>query len=174
MYLWGNSLMKIREMETGEEMPVLVEAFTEKDFIDITRNKRQFPHFNWNKYKNREVYKLRMENDTAILGAMCITQLGADDGYDAIEINLLEVSAPNTGADKKFENIAGCLIVFACKESFKRGHDGCVFLSPKTNLIDHYTSKYGMTHWPGGKNPGVGFMVIQGIDAYRLIKKYAG
>lgn len=164
--------MTIKAIESGEEIAVLIEAFSETDFKDIRKNRKQFPHFNWNKYKDREVYKLHIKNDTAILGAMCITQHSAEDGYDAIEIDLLEVSAENVGADKKHENIAGCLIAFACKESFKRGHDGCVFLSPKTNLIHHYASKYGMTHWPGGKNPGTGFMVIQGMEAYHLIKKY--
>jgi hypothetical protein len=164
--------MKIREIETGEDVSVQIEPFSEKDFKDIKKNRCQFPHFNWNKYKGKEVYKLHIKGDTTILGAMCMTQHNAEDGYDAIEIDLLEVSAGNVGANKKYENIAGCLIAFACKESFKRGHDGCVFLSPKTNLIHHYTSKYGMTHWPGGRNPHTGFMFIQGIEAHLLIQKY--
>ena len=38
------------------------------------------------------------------------------------------------------ENIGGCLIVFACRESFKGGHDGAVYWVPKSQLINHYPS----------------------------------
>jgi len=65
------------------------------------------------------------------------------------------------GPGKKLDRIAGCLIAFACKESFKRGHDGCIFLIPKTYLINHYQEKYGFHYmpWKTEKRPE-GFMIL--------------
>ena len=44
--------------------------------------------------------------------------------------------------NKKTGNIAGCLIAFACRESFKKGYGGFVSLMPKTELISYYKN-YG-------------------------------
>ena len=67
----------------------------------------------------------------------------------------------------------GCLIAFACREAFKRGYEGWVFLLPKTYLVQHYPSKYGFTHVPikTSERPE-GIMELNTSSSLRLIKKY--
>jgi len=57
------------------------------------------------------------------------------------EIRLLELSRENRGDFKVYDRLAGCLIAFACKLSFKEGFNGFVSLIPKTVLISHYMRK---------------------------------
>ncbi len=55
---------------------------------------------------------------------------------------MLELSRENRGDFKVYDRLAGCLIAFACKLSFKEGFNGFVSLIPKTVLISHYMRKY--------------------------------
>jgi len=64
-----------------------------------------------------------------------------------IHLNLIEVSSSNIGKSKKIENIAGCLIAFACQLAFMRGYAGFVSLQPKTRLISLYQNKYGFRQY---------------------------
>ncbi|MRG46798.1 hypothetical protein GFS24_16885 [Chitinophaga sp. SYP-B3965] len=164
--------MGVIDKATGEKLEVVIERLKPKDFKIIKKDKERFDKFDWNQYKGREVYKLRRKDDETILGLMCLTD-HADVDTNAIEIELLEVSDDNIGESKKIDGIGGCLIAFACRESFKRGHDGCVFLVPKTYLVDHYPEKYGFTHVPV-KSPSrpEGFMVLYDETAQNLIQKY--
>jgi hypothetical protein len=69
------------------------------------------------------------------------------------------------GKSKKIDNIAGCLIAFAVRISFKKGYDGMVTLEPKNKLILHYRDKYGFED--------VGYMMlVRGKNASELTKKY--
>ncbi|HEV2482503.1 MAG TPA: hypothetical protein VGS79_22720 [Puia sp.] len=108
-------------------------------------------------------------NDEMILGLMRLT----DHPGDGIEIALLEVSAENRRGKKKFAHIAGCMIAFACRESFKRGYEGWVFLVPKTYLVQHYSSKYGFIFVPirTSSRPD-GFMELNTGGSLRMIKRY--
>jgi hypothetical protein len=103
---------------------------------------------------------------------MCIIE-HTDEETNAIEVELLEVSVENMGPGKKLDHVAGCLIAFACRESFKRGHDGCIFLIPKTQLIEHYQAKYGFHYmpWKTEARPE-GFMILYDDGSRRLIRKY--
>ena len=61
-------------------------------------------------------------------------------------MNALELAPHNVGqANKRYYFVAGCLIAFACRESFKIKGDYKGFLSfvSKTNLIKWYIEKYG-------------------------------
>jgi hypothetical protein len=69
-------------------------------------------------------------------------------------------------------HVAGCLIAFACRESFKRGYQGWVFLVPKTYLLQHYPEKYGFTHVPIKTWGPEGFMESNTGNSSKLIKKY--
>ncbi len=166
--------MVLEETVSGEEFEALIEPIIPNDFKAIKKDKVRFNSFNWNLYKNKEVYKLRLATDESILGLMCLID-HPGDGINAIEIELLEIGADNRGGKKKLANIAGCLIAFACRESFKRGYEGWVFLVPKTSLLEHYTAKYGFTHVPI-KTPDrpEGFMELNPSRSLRLIKKYLG
>jgi hypothetical protein len=162
--------MTLRNDLTGEEKQAIIELMSEEDFKIIRKKKDQF-HFNWNKYKGKEVFKLRLLDEPEILGLMCITDHN-DPATNAVEIELLEVGTDNIGKDKKFEKIAGCLIAFACRESFKRGHDGFLFLTPKTALIDHYSSEYGLEYLPPVGLKLEGLMVANSSISIALIRKY--
>lgn len=164
--------MYIQNAITSEKSEVVIVPMTNLDFKALQKNRNLFNKFSWDDYRGNEVYKLTLKNDDQILGLMCLLD-HKDDTVNAIEIKLLEVSEENIGSKRKFENIGGCLIAFACRESFKRGHDGVVFLIPKTQLIDHYSSKCGFLH-VGLKtiHRPEGFMTVYGDDSRKLINKY--
>jgi hypothetical protein len=162
--------MKIRVIEDGEEIEAVIEAVGPKDFKQFARSKGGF-QFNWKKYKGQELYKLRDSQNDKILGLMCIRD-HMDPETNAIEIELLEVIAENVGESKIIEGIAGCLIAFACRESFRRGREGFVFLTPKTGLIEHYADKYHMVYCPPLGSKLEGIMVTNPKDALSLIRTY--
>lgn len=163
--------MIVRDIATGEDLEAIIVPVEAKDFAIIARDKKRFG-FDWKDYKKQEVYKLCLRNDDTILGLMGLTS-HTDPGINAIEINLLESAAEHIGPDKKIDFIGGCLIAFACRESFKRGHEGFVFLVPKTDLIEHYPAKYGFTHFPmrTAERPE-GIMTLSDSVSRKLIKKY--
>lgn len=164
--------MGLTDIVTGEKLEAVIERLKPEEFKIIKKDKLRFDKFNWNKYKGEEVYKLRCKDDDTILGLMCLTD-HTDVEINAIEIALLEVSDDNIGSSKKVDGIGGCLIAYACRESFKRGHDGCVFLVPKTYLVDHYPAKYGFTHVPiKSVSRPEGFMVLYNDTARSLIQQY--
>lgn len=164
--------MFIKDVATGEELEAVIEPMTSKDFKAVKKSKDRFNKFDWNEYQGEEVCKIRLKNDDVILGLMCLMD-HEDEATNAIEIELLEVSEENIGSEKKLDNIGGCLIAFACRESFKRGHDGFVFLTPKTQLLKHYPSKYGFHYMPLRtiQRPE-GLMILYEEDSRKLIKEY--
>jgi hypothetical protein len=164
--------MELEDTSTAEKFEALIEPLTANDFKVIKKDKSRFDKFDWNVYKSKEVYKLRLAADETILGLMCLID-HPGEGINAIEIELLEVSADNRRGKKKLAHIAGCLIAFACRESFKRGYEGWVFLVPKTYLLQHYPAKYGFTHVPI-KTPArpEGIMELNTSNSLKLIKKY--
>jgi hypothetical protein len=164
--------MKVRDVQTGVEFDVEIEPLSNEDFKAVKKDIKRFAKFNWSLYKDKEVYKLKLKAGNEILGLMCIID-HTDTQTDAIEIGLLEVAAEHVGADKKIENISGCLIAFACREAIKRGHDGYVFLIPKTKLVEHYIKYYGFEHFPM-KTVGrpEGFLYLEGHTSRKLIEKY--
>jgi hypothetical protein len=162
--------MKLQVVESGEEIEAVIEVLDPKDFRQVAKSKGGF-QFNWKKYKDQEIYKLRDRLNDKILGLICI-QDHTDPETNAIEIELLEVIKENVGKNKKIERIAGCLVAFACRESFRRGHEGFLFLTPKTGLIDHYAEKYNMAYCPPIGNKLEGIMVAGPKVSLSLIKAY--
>jgi hypothetical protein len=164
--------MVLEDTSSGEKFEAIIEFMTSNDFKAIKKDKVRFNSFNWNVYKNKEVYKLRLATDETILGLMCLVD-HPGEGINAIEIELLEVGADNRRGKKRLAHIAGCLIAFACRESFKRGYEGWVFLVPKTYLLEHYPAKYGFTHMPiKTLARPEGFMELSTSSSLKLIKKY--
>lgn len=164
--------MLLRDTETSEQLEAVIEPLSGKDFKVIKKSKARFDKFDWSEYQGQEVYNLRLKADETILGLICLID-HTDEATNAIEIELLEVSDENIGAAKKLDNIGGCLIAFACRESFKRGHDGCIFLTPKTKLLDYYPSKYGFHYMPlkTVARPE-GLMILYEDGSRKLIRKY--
>lgn len=164
--------MYIKDVVTGEALEAVIEPMTHKDFKAIKKSRDRFGKFDWSEYQGEEVYKLRLKNEETVLGLICLID-HEDETTNAIEIELLEVSEENIGSGKRLDNIGGCLIAFACRESFKRGHDGFVFLTPKTQLVKHYPLKYGFHHMilRTVERPE-GLMILYEEGSRKLIKKY--
>lgn len=164
--------MKIIEVSSQAEFEAEIVPVSKGDFKIIKKQRKRFPRFDWSGYEDHEVYKLQLKNGIEIEGLMSLKD-HVDPLTDIIEIELLEVASENIGSNKKFNHIGGCLIAFACRESFKRGHEGYVFLIPKTELIEHYNNTYGFEHVPiRTKQRPEGIMVLYGNSSKALIEQY--
>jgi len=163
--------MILTNCATEENHEAVIEPITAKDFKIVKKSKDRFA-FDWSMYKDQEVYKLRLKTSDLILGLICLID-HTDPETNAIEIELLEVSAENTRSTKKWDRIGGCLIAYACRESFKRGYGGHVFLTPKSYLLEVYPQKYGFIYVPmKSLARPLGFMVAFDEISRKLIKKY--
>ncbi|MGB0932057.1 MAG: hypothetical protein ACPGVB_14835, partial [Chitinophagales bacterium] len=90
-------------------------------------------------------------------------------GEEMVYMDNVELAPHNYGSEGKYENVAGCLIAFACDKSFQLGQGHYVgFLSfdSKTQLISLYQEKYGARIAMGYK------MYIDDDRGAELIKKY--
>jgi len=84
-------------------------------------------------------------------------------------MDAVEVAPHNIGRNKKrYDYVAGCLIAFACRESFKLegSYKGFLTFVSKTNLIKWYSEKYGATLALGHR------MFIDSEAGEKLINKY--
>lgn len=124
--------------------------------------------FDWNKLikeKITKTYILRLKNNSQSIAGLLQLRIENDMLImDAIEI------APNnfSSSNKKFDNVAGCLIPFACRESFKiEGvYKGYLTFTSKTSLIEWYKIKYGAIQSLGQR------MYIDDAMGIKLTEKY--
>jgi len=153
--------MAIIEVATGKELIASISSLEDTDFKQITK-KRYF--FNWRKEKGAaDLFKLTLQGDSEILGLLALTDFPREF---RMQIHLLCVSRENQGKDKKYDNIAGCLIAFAARTAISKYFEqACISLLPKTELRAHYKSKYGMLD--GGPQ-----LFLEGAGLYAIIKKY--
>ncbi len=155
--------MKLTEVASGEKLDARVDRLSEKDHKWVSKSS-EFT-FDWTTEASFEVYKIfLLEDELNILGMMSL--IDRPDEY-RIHLNLLEVSKANQGRNKRFGQIAGCLIASAVEKSFKRGYFGFVSLEPKTLLISHYCNKYGFQQY--GR-----YLGIEGPSSQLLLEKYLG
>lgn len=79
----------------------------------------------------------------------------------------IEVAPHNYGSVGLYENVAGCLLAFACLKSFEEGNGNYseyVSFDSKTQLVQLYEPKYGARRAKGTKmffNPEAGARLIQ-------------
>ena len=130
--------MKLINQRTGKKQIGIIEKVKNQDLKKIQKTNQL--SFDWLKETGNEIYKIRLENSEKVIGLLSITDIPEEL---RVHINLIESSKENIGKNKEFENIAGCLIAFACKIAFLKGYDGFVSLIPKTKLIGHYQKQYG-------------------------------
>lgn len=153
--------MKVLEIASGIRKEIVIELAESDDYKVLVKKRFSFV---WKVVrKTAVVYKLQIEGDDDILGA-----LGLVDWPDEqrIEIKLLASSVENIGKDKIYEGIAGCLIAFACRLAVtKYGIRACVSLVPKTELIKHYMEKYYMQH--AGRQ-----LYLDGNSLIKILKEY--
>ncbi|MBA3828744.1 MAG: hypothetical protein H0X33_07390 [Taibaiella sp.] len=162
--------MKIINLHTNEEVEAIIEPIQIQDYKAI-KSSKEF-EFNWKAYKDKEVYKLRLEETSAILGLICIVPY-PDKGYQFLHIEAVEVGKPNKGKKKKLDKIAGCLIAFAGRQSFITGCTGVIMLVAKTEVANLYHSKYGF-QFIGSMGTLGERMVSDYYNTNELIKKYLG
>ena len=125
-------------------------------------------NFNWKnliKEKNSEVLVLKLKGvDKSIEGVL---QLKIMDEMLVMEV--LEIAPHNVGREnRKYNYVAGCLIAFACRESFKLESEYRGFLTfvSKTNLIEWYKKKYKAEQGLGQR------MFISAENSLKLIHEY--
>src|SRR5690606_18066295 len=102
-------------LDTIRETLVKSEIVTpDKKLIPLKKNGWKF---NWNQLsKVGKIYVLRtIDSPNSIEGALC---LKVEHGM--LIMDALELAPQNVGRrNKHFDYVAGCLIAFACRESFK-------------------------------------------------------
>lgn len=123
-------------------------------------------NFNWKqliKSKNTTTYILKLVDPPQTIEG--VLQLKIEE--DMLIMDLIEI-APHNGQKKRYTDVAGCLISYACRESLKVKGDYQGFLSfvAKTDLIEWYSKKYGATHAFGQR------MYIDPETGLELIEKY--
>ncbi len=100
--------------------------------------------FDWKKAfrrKNTACYILRTKDESK----MVLGLLGLKKEDEMLIMDLIELAPFNKGKNKKHDYVAGCLIAFACRESFnlESNYKGFLSFMSKTNLIEWYKKKYG-------------------------------
>lgn len=125
-------------------------------------------NFNWRQLSREEnalTYVLRTLNSPdQTEGALCLRY-----EHEMLIMDALELAPYNIGKkNKRYDYVAGCLIAFGCRESFKIESDYKGFLTfvSKTNLIKWYAEKYGAKLALGQR------MFIDWETGERLIEKY--
>lgn len=154
--------MKLLLLETEEEIEADIVQVEENDY-ELIKQSGQYL-FDWSQESHNHVYKLIQseEEETEIQGLISFQDIFEEL---RIHVNLLEISNDNKSPDKKFDNVAGCLLAFAAQTAFTKGYNGFTSLIPKTSLIPLYVKKYGFTQ--------VGHqLAIEGKSAITLIQKY--
>lgn len=144
----------------------LIKCSIKKLSTDNLPQKKDGWHFNWRqalKDSPKSTYVLVDKPTNQIHGAL---QLKQDEGMLIME--LIELSPKNIGKKRKFQNVAGCLIAFACREAVKIKTDyrGYLTFVSKTELLEWYITQYLATQTIGQR------MYIDPISGNKLIKKY--
>ncbi|MGK0363645.1 MAG: hypothetical protein ACI85O_000698 [Saprospiraceae bacterium] len=149
-----------------------INALVEAEIVKASSKDMPFKkdgwNFNWRsiiKKEETETYVLRLKsNPSAIQGVL---HLKKQEGMLIME--LVEIAPHNIGQkSKRYEYIAGCLIAYACKETFKleTNYKGFLSFEAKTRLIDWYKEKYYAKIAMGHK------MYIEPEDGIVLINEY--
>lgn len=141
-------LVKIFEIETASESNsrILQKRGGDPTLPTITDGWR----FNFRKHskpKGYETYVLSKVNSPSLIeGCLIIHHHNVGQTYMAY----IELAPHNRGDLKKNDRVAGCLIAFACRLSFKNGNDGYLAFDVIENneedaekLMQVYSQKYG-------------------------------
>jgi len=110
----------------------------------------------------RQVFKLILQQQPKIIqGLVCFEEMS-----DHILMHLIETAPHNFGKTKKYFGVAGNLVAFGCKLSFKNGFEGCIAFESKTKLIRHYELTLGAKVLFGQR------MELNTNASIKLINKY--
>jgi hypothetical protein len=155
----------LKEVSSGK----LYEAQILESFPGEMPLKKDGWQFTWKKLakiEGAQFYKITLKDSPSKLeGLLMITLINDEMLY----MNNLELAPHNYGSKGKYENVAGCLIAFACKKSFELGRGnylGFLSFDSKTELISLYEEKYGAI-WAMGQK-----MFIDPGQGRKLMEKY--
>ncbi|RMG26525.1 MAG: hypothetical protein D6730_08930 [Bacteroidetes bacterium] len=161
--------MKINLID-GETAAVVEAIIEQADQTDMPLRKDGW-QFKWQKLCKVEgalFYKVvTLKEPQKVEGLMMLTLMFGEMLY----MNNIEVSPWNYSSNGKYENIAGCLLAYACYKSFELGRGnylGFLSFDSKTKLIKLYQRKYGAIHASGHK------MFFDPAGGKALISKYLG
>lgn len=154
--------MNLIDNKTNKKLNGVIEQVTKDDLKRIKKDKNF--EFNWELEGEKELYKIRLEKSKEILGLISLEDYQEEF---RVHINLIESSKLYRGKNKSILHIPGCLIGYACKLSFKRGYEGFVSLTPKTQLKKYYNKTYGFILI------GINMAVLEDLSE-AIIKKYIG
>ena len=153
----------IENVITGDVFATEISIVSNEEIKNITKAKGWV--FNWKAEfvePTRDVYKLSITNNSAIIQGLICVEVKMDHVY----IHLIESASFNKGKSKVYSGVPGNLVAFACKLSFQRGFEGNVSFLSKTQLVQHYEQSLGAFHF-GGR-----VMIIETQAALKLINKY--
>lgn len=86
-------------------------------------------------------------------------------GYTKTRFLLKEIGVSENKSD--YKNVAGCLLAFAARESFRLGFDGYLLLIAKTKSAEVFHGKYGFEYLSGKNSQGVR-MRSDGLNSFNL------
>lgn len=153
----------IRNRISGDSFQTEVSRLTKEDLKSIT--KKIGWNFSWRSElsdNTQEIFKLTIVNNPSIIQGLMSVTIEQDHVY----MNLLESAPFNIGEGKLYEGVSGNLVAYACKLSFRHGHDGFVAFTAKTKLIKHYEATLGAYHFGGHK------MIIPTEASKKLVDRY--
>ncbi len=153
----------IKNTISGDSFRTEISNFSNKDLKQVTKKKDW--NFNWKiefTDNSKEVYKLTIVNNPDIIQGLLSLTIEKDHVF----MNLVESAPFNIGKNKLYEGVAGNLVAYACKVSFRHGFDGYIAFTSKTKLIEHYEKTLGAYHIGGHR------MIIPTQSAELLIEKY--
>ena len=125
-------------------------------------------NFNWRESSKQEKSRIFILKTIGLNSSVEGTlQLKIEN--EMLIMNALEIAPHNIGQkNKKYDYVAGCLIAFACKESFKiKGvYKGFLTFMSKTSLMKWYSKTYGASVGLGQR------MFIDSENGLKLITEY--
>ena len=120
----------IENVITGDRFATDISIVSAADLkIVIKKNGWAFDWKDEFKQPERDVYKLTIVNNQAIIQGLICLEVKSDHVY----MHLVESAPFNKGKTKVYVGVPGNLVAFACKLSFQRGHEGNVSFFQKHN-----------------------------------------
>jgi hypothetical protein len=153
----------IENVATGDSFETEISVLTKADLKTVSVKNGWL--FNWVKelkLNDREVYKLTIQNNPAIIQGL--VSFSIQDNY--VYMPLIESAPFNRGRGKVYLGVPGNMVAYGCRLSFQKGFGGFLSFHSKTKLVQHYAKTLGAVH------VGAHLMVINPAQAQKLVEHY--
>lgn len=164
--------VKITEIKTKSDVKSRISR--------VNNNKQKLPsitdgwRFNFNKHSkvnDYETYILTTQKAPEVIEGCLI--INTQNQYQ-VYMAFVEVAPHNRGNDKIYDKVAGCLIAFACRQSFINGKEGYLAFDvceerkeDEIKLMSLYSRKYKAMRLDGSTT-----MIILPEGSEKLINEY--